>query len=65
MIEEIIFKQEPLIRTGFFFGMLGVMGIRERLFPTRRPVVSKPLRWAGNLGMVVFNTLLLRAVFPP
>lgn len=64
MIEEIIFKQEPLIRTGFFFGMLGVMGLWERLFPTRRPVVSKPLRWASNLGMVMLSTLLLRALFP-
>gem|GEM_PF-1258847 len=64
MIEEILFKQEPLIRAGFFFGMLGLMGLWERLFPTRQPVVSKPLRWASNLGMVMLSTLLLRAVFP-
>jgi hypothetical protein len=35
-----------------------------RLSPSRRLLVSKPLRWGSNLGLVVLNTVLLRAVFP-
>jgi sterol desaturase/sphingolipid hydroxylase (fatty acid hydroxylase superfamily) len=56
--------QEPLIRLIFFFGMLGIMALWERLAPSRPLSVSKPLRWASNLGLAVLNTVLLRALFP-
>lgn len=55
---------EQLIRTVCFFGVLGIMALWERLTPSRRPSVSKPLRWGSNLGLVVLNTVLLRAFFP-
>lgn len=56
--------QEPLIRLIFFFGMLGIMTLWEKLLPSRRLSVSKPLRWASNLGLVALNTVLLRVLFP-
>jgi len=40
------------------------MALWERLAPHRPLLISKPLRWGSNLGLVVLNTLLLRAVFP-
>lgn len=64
MIEEIIFAREPLIRAVFFFGVFALMGLWELLAPTRQASVSKKIRWTSNLGLVVLNTLLLRAVFP-
>ncbi|WP_204139625.1 sterol desaturase family protein [Halomicronema sp. CCY15110] len=64
MLEDTLLTQEPLIRAAFFFGILGIMILWERLSPSRRLSVSKPLRWGSNLGLVVLNTVLLRAVFP-
>lgn len=64
MLEDTLLAQEPLIRSVFFFGILGIMALWERLFPSRRLSVSRPLRWGSNLGLVVLNTALLRAVFP-
>jgi len=55
---------EGAIRIGFFLGMLAVMGVWETLAPGRRLLVSRMVRWANNLGLVVLNTLLLRLVFP-
>jgi sterol desaturase/sphingolipid hydroxylase (fatty acid hydroxylase superfamily) len=56
--------QEPLIRLIFCFGTFGMVALWERLAPSRRLSVSKPLRWASNLGLAVLNTVLLRALFP-
>jgi len=64
MLEDTLLAQEPLIRAVFFFGILGIMALWERLAPSRRLSVSRPLRWGSNLGLVVLNTVLLRAVFP-
>lgn len=64
MIEDRLLAQEPLIRTVFFFGILAIMSIWESISPSRRLSVSKSLRWGSNLGLVVLNTVLLRAVFP-
>lgn len=40
------------------------MAIWEVLLPRRLLVVSKPRRWASNMGLVVLNNLLLRLLFP-
>ena len=57
-------ENEPLIRLGCFFGILVLMGLWEAIAPRRQPCQSKPKRWLSNLGIVVLNTLILRAVFP-
>ncbi|NJR63513.1 MAG: sterol desaturase family protein [Cyanobacteria bacterium CRU_2_1] len=64
MLENTLLNQELLIRFIFFFGILGMMVLWERVSPSRPLSVSKPLRWVSNLGLVILNTLVLRAVFP-
>ena len=56
--------KEPIIRLIFFFGVLGLMALWEVAAPCRHLYVSKPMRWFNNLGLVVVNTIILRAVFP-
>lgn len=55
---------EAAIRLGFFLGIFAVMAVWEVLAPRRALTVSKAVRWANNLGLVGFNTILLRALFP-
>ncbi len=64
MIEDTLLAQEPLIRAVFFFGILGIMSLWEKLSPSRPLSLSKPWRWGSNLGLVALNTVLLRAIFP-
>lgn len=64
MSAALLLKQEPFIRFAFFSGILAIMALWEQWFPTRRLSVSKPLRWASNLGLATLNTVLLRMLFP-
>ena len=57
-------QNELLIRLGFFFGVFMLMAIWEILAPKRALTVSKALRWSNNLGLSIFNSLLLRLLFP-
>lgn len=57
-------QHELVIRLACFFGMFGGMALWELAAPRRRLTVSKPLRWANNLALVVLNSVLLRALFP-
>ncbi len=61
---NLIMEHEVGIRLGFFFGMLVVMAIWEVLAPRRQLTVSKTSRWSSNLGLVLVNTLALRALLP-
>jgi len=62
--EQWLMAHEPVVRMGFFFGVLAVIALWELLAPRRVLTVSKALRWGSNLGMVFFNSFLLRLVFP-
>ena len=57
-------EQEVPIRLGFFFGIFAVMALWELMAPRRTLSVSKTIRWTNNLGLVFFNSLLLRLLFP-
>ena len=59
-----ILQNEAPIRLGFFFGVFAVMAIWEVIAPRRALTVSKAIRWANNLGLVVLNTIVLRLIFP-
>lgn len=59
-----ISQNETTLRLSFFIGMLILIGLWEILAPRRAPKVSKLLRWGNNLGLVFFNSLLLRLIFP-
>ena len=62
--EQIVLENEPAIRLGFFLGVFAVIAAWEVFAPRRALTVSKALRWASNLGLVVLNTVLLRLLFP-
>ncbi len=57
-------EHERVIRLGFFLGIFTLMMLWEGLAPRRARTLSRLVRWPGNLGIVAFNTLLLRLVFP-
>jgi sterol desaturase/sphingolipid hydroxylase (fatty acid hydroxylase superfamily) len=63
-LEEVIISNEKYIRMGFFFGMLILIGLWEILVPKRALTVSKTVRWINNLGLVFFNSFILRVLFP-
>lgn len=61
--EQIMANEVP-IRMGFFFGIFAVMAIWELIAPRRALTVSKAVRWANNLGLVFFNSFIIRLIFP-
>jgi sterol desaturase/sphingolipid hydroxylase (fatty acid hydroxylase superfamily) len=63
-INQFVMANEKVIRMGFFFGILAVMALWEVLAPRRALTVSKAVRWGNNLGLVFFNSFLLRLLFP-
>lgn len=63
-MDEVLLTHEPLIRLGFFVGVLALMAGWELLAPRRPQAIGRVLRWPNNLGIVVVDTLLLRLVFP-
>ena len=63
-LSDFILANELPIRLGFFFGVFGVMALWELISPRRRLRTSKAVRWINNLGLVFFNSFVLRLVFP-
>ncbi|WP_455198942.1 sterol desaturase family protein [Kaarinaea lacus] len=61
---ELVIQNEVIIRLGFFFGVFSVMALWEVAAPRRALTVSKAVRWANNLGLVFFNSFILRLIFP-
>lgn len=62
--ESFIRAHEVPIRLGFFFGIFAVMALWELVAPRRRLTQPKTVRWANNIGLVFFNSFVLRLVFP-
>src|SRR5579859_7760328 len=61
---QFITTHEPAIRLGAFLSIFAAMALWEVLAPRRMLGVSKRVRWANNLGLVVLNSVLIRLVFP-
>ncbi len=61
---QTILANEPAIRLVFFFGIFVLMVLWEFAMPRRQRFVSRWTRWPSNLGIVVFNTLVLRILVP-
>ena len=59
-----LLAHEPAIRISAFVGVFAFMAIWELLAPRRALVVSKPIRWANNLALVILNTVALRVAIP-
>ncbi|MDH5766051.1 MAG: sterol desaturase family protein [Gammaproteobacteria bacterium] len=63
-LDEFITSNEKDIRLAFFLGIFALVAIWELIAPRRKPAVSKVLRWTNNMGLVFFNTFILRLLFP-
>jgi sterol desaturase/sphingolipid hydroxylase (fatty acid hydroxylase superfamily) len=57
-------NNEILTRLGFFFAVLVLVALAERLAPRRTLGYSRKVRWLNNLGIVLLNTLVVRWVIP-
>ena len=55
---------EPYVRLGVFGGVFLAMATWELVGPRRHQIVVRRVRWPSNLGIVVFDTLLVRLIFP-
>ena len=61
---DFVVNNEVSIRLGFFLGVFAIMALWEWRAPRRTLTVSRALRWAHNLGLVFFNSFILRLLFP-
>jgi sterol desaturase/sphingolipid hydroxylase (fatty acid hydroxylase superfamily) len=58
------FTSDPGLRLSFFAAVLVLMALWEALAPRRRTTAGKSMRWFSNLGLVCFNTLIVRLILP-
>lgn len=63
-MESWIVSHEALLRAAIFFGVLLALMFLETLVPRRALRLPRLMRWPNNLGLVIFDTLLLRILFP-
>ncbi len=57
-------KSEPVIRLGFFLGILVIMFLWEVFAPRRNLTTSKTTRWVSNLGLVAIDSIIVRLALP-
>jgi sterol desaturase/sphingolipid hydroxylase (fatty acid hydroxylase superfamily) len=62
--DNYILENEAVIRLSLFAGVFLLIALWELLAPKRALHYSKFQRWSTNWGFVVFNTLLVRLLFP-
>jgi sterol desaturase/sphingolipid hydroxylase (fatty acid hydroxylase superfamily) len=55
---------EVALRLGMFFLVFALLALWERAAPARASRLPWALRWRANLGLAVFNTVLLRIALP-
>ncbi len=63
-MDNYLLGHEPTIRLGFFLGIFLIMALWELLAPRRAQNISRRTRWPNNIGVVIFNTVLLRIIMP-
>ena len=63
-MKEEILANETGIRLVCFLGIFAFMILWEFVAPRRERSVSRWIRWPSNLGIVAFNTVILRVFFP-
>ena len=59
-----IIDHEVFVRLGFFFGVFVFMALWEVIAPRRDLTGPKTTRWVNNLILTVFNSVLVRLIFP-
>lgn len=55
---------ESAVRLSIFTGIFAVMAVWEVLAPRRGQTLGRAVRWPGNIGIVVLDTVLVRTLFP-
>ena len=63
-MSEFIGTNESAIRLGFFLGIFVLVALWELAGPRRTLNRPRWLRWYGNIGITVLNTLAVRLVIP-
>ena len=63
-IENLVLQREAVLRLGCFASVFVVMCLWEIVSPRRPLSVSKLQRWTHNIGLLFFNSLVLRVLFP-
>ena len=61
---EAILANELGIRFGFFLAVFSIMALWELPKPRRKRDLARWGRWPSNLGIVAFNTVLVRVLIP-
>jgi len=61
---ESVQANEPIIRLSAFLGIFAIMTVWEVIAPRRKRAFSRWTRWPNNIGIVVFNTVVMRVLFP-
>ncbi|MDE3004133.1 MAG: sterol desaturase family protein [Gemmatimonadota bacterium] len=59
-----LLANEPLVRLGFFLGILVLMAVWEVAAPRRCREIPRLLRWTNNVALVVLDAALVRVAFP-
>ena len=63
-MSEYVSLSESAIRLGFFIGIFALVAVWEIAMPRRRLSQPRWLRWYGNIGIVILNTMIVRLLFP-
>ncbi|MEQ9519450.1 MAG: sterol desaturase family protein [Parvibaculum sp.] len=63
-MENFILTHEPVLRLSGFLGLLCLMGVWEWALPRRARHYSQARRWLTNIGLSLFNSVLLRFLVP-
>lgn len=59
-----LLDHQATVRLAFFLGVLALMMALEAAVPRRVRAVSRTRRWPGNIGIVIVDSLLVRALIP-
>ncbi|EAT11322.1 sterol desaturase family protein [Bermanella marisrubri] len=63
-MQDWIIQYEPQVRMSVFFGLLSFLFLVQQCFPRRPLSGSKLYRWGNNLGLVFFNSFVMRVFIP-
>ena len=62
--QEAIINHEPAVRFAAFFVIFAALALAEGALPRRTAQVGKSKRWTANLGILVVDIVLVRALLP-
>ena len=63
-IAGVLMEHEAALRGAIFLAVFLIMAAWEVIAPRRQLALSRGRRWVANLGILIVNTALVRAVFP-